>query len=199
MGVGDELPAAIAAARRLGDAARSRRAGDGRPVAIRRRSSPARARTPCATICARTTGGCSTGCAAAGRWSSSTTRRSSCPDRVRAVRRDASGQRRRSVRADRAVEILAPAARLLHAPNRITGGRLRWLDRTARLEVLRDVGCAIHAARFEPRQGQPPQRGGWLTAHVGKGRWTYMAYALHRQVPYGVPGAYRILANLISN
>ncbi len=26
-----------------------------------------------------------------------------------------------------------------------------------------------------------------------------MAYALHRQVPYGVPGAYRILANLISD
>jgi len=48
-------------------------------------------------------------------------------------------------------------------------------------------------------QGQPAQRGGWLTASVGKGRWTYMAYALHRQVPYGVAGAYRILANLISN
>jgi hypothetical protein len=46
--------------------------------------------------------------------------------------------------------------------------------------------------------GQAPQKGGWLTASYGKGRWTYMAYALHRQVPYGVPGAYRILTNLIT-
>ena len=32
----------------------------------------------------------------------------------------------------------------------------------------------------------------------GEGYYTYFAYALYRQVPYGVPGAYRILANLLS-
>jgi LmbE family N-acetylglucosaminyl deacetylase len=47
-------------------------------------------------------------------------------------------------------------------------------------------------------QGQPPQRGGWLTASYGKGHYTYFAYAFHRQLPYGVPGAYRLLANLLS-
>jgi hypothetical protein len=47
-------------------------------------------------------------------------------------------------------------------------------------------------------QGQPPQRGGWLTADYGKGHYTYFAYAFHRQLPYGVPGAYRLLANLLS-
>ena len=46
--------------------------------------------------------------------------------------------------------------------------------------------------------GQAPQRGGWLTAKYGKGTWTYFAYALHRQLPYGVPGAYRITANLLA-
>jgi hypothetical protein len=45
---------------------------------------------------------------------------------------------------------------------------------------------------------QPPQSGGWLTARSGKGHWTYFAYALHRQLPYGVPGAYRITANLLA-
>jgi hypothetical protein len=45
---------------------------------------------------------------------------------------------------------------------------------------------------------QPPQRGGWLSARYGAGRYTYFAYALHRQLPYGVPGAYRLLANLLS-
>jgi hypothetical protein len=47
-------------------------------------------------------------------------------------------------------------------------------------------------------QGQPPQRGGWLTAGYGQGHYTYFAYAFHRQLPYGVPGAYRLLANLLS-
>jgi LmbE family N-acetylglucosaminyl deacetylase len=47
-------------------------------------------------------------------------------------------------------------------------------------------------------QGQAPQEGGWLTARVGKGHWTYFAYALHRQLPYGVAGAYRITANLLA-
>jgi len=45
---------------------------------------------------------------------------------------------------------------------------------------------------------QSPQRGGWLQAAYGEGSYTYFAYALHRQLPYGVPGAYRILANLLS-
>ncbi len=46
-------------------------------------------------------------------------------------------------------------------------------------------------------QGQRPQEGVWLTAPLGEGRFTYIALALHRQLPYGVPGAYRILANLL--
>ena len=47
-------------------------------------------------------------------------------------------------------------------------------------------------------QGQAPQQGGWLWAKVGKGHYTYFAYAFHRQLPYGVPGAYRLLANLLA-
>jgi hypothetical protein len=45
---------------------------------------------------------------------------------------------------------------------------------------------------------QPPQRGGWLYARYGKGHYSYVAYAFHRQLPYGVPGAYRLMANLLS-
>jgi hypothetical protein len=46
--------------------------------------------------------------------------------------------------------------------------------------------------------GQDPQRGGLLVAHPGKGTYIYAAYALYRQLPELVPGAYRILANLLS-
>jgi LmbE family N-acetylglucosaminyl deacetylase len=46
--------------------------------------------------------------------------------------------------------------------------------------------------------GQDSQRGGLLIAHYGKGTYMYVAFALYRQFPEAVPGAYRILANLIS-
>jgi hypothetical protein len=37
-----------------------------------------------------------------------------------------------------------------------------------------------------------------LYARYGKGAYVYIAYALYRQLPEGVPGAYRIFANLLS-
>ena len=46
--------------------------------------------------------------------------------------------------------------------------------------------------------GQEPQHGGLIVAPYGKGTYIYVAYALYRQFPEAVPGAYRILANLIS-
>jgi LmbE family N-acetylglucosaminyl deacetylase len=45
---------------------------------------------------------------------------------------------------------------------------------------------------------QDPQKGGLLLARYGKGFYLYDALALYRQLPSGVPGAYRILANLVS-
>jgi hypothetical protein len=45
---------------------------------------------------------------------------------------------------------------------------------------------------------QPPQKGGLVYARYGKGLYIYDAFALYRQLPSGVPGAFRILANLIS-
>jgi LmbE family N-acetylglucosaminyl deacetylase len=47
-------------------------------------------------------------------------------------------------------------------------------------------------------EGQPEQRGGLLYAKYYKGIYVYNAYAFYRQLPAGVPGAYRIFANLLS-
>jgi hypothetical protein len=46
--------------------------------------------------------------------------------------------------------------------------------------------------------GQEPQKGGLLYARYGKGIYIYNAYAFYRELPEGVPGAYRIFANMIS-
>ena len=45
---------------------------------------------------------------------------------------------------------------------------------------------------------QEPQKGGLLYAKYGKGIYIYNAYAFYRQLPEGIPGAYRLMANLIS-
>ena len=46
--------------------------------------------------------------------------------------------------------------------------------------------------------GQAPQKGGLLYARYGKGVYVYCAYAFYRELPEGVPGAYRLFANLVS-
>jgi LmbE family N-acetylglucosaminyl deacetylase len=45
---------------------------------------------------------------------------------------------------------------------------------------------------------QDPQKGGLVYARYGKGAYIYNAYAFYRQLPLGVPGAYRIFANILS-
>ncbi len=45
---------------------------------------------------------------------------------------------------------------------------------------------------------QDPQKGGLIYAPYGRGVYVYMAFALYRQLPDGVPGAYRLFANLLS-
>ena len=37
-----------------------------------------------------------------------------------------------------------------------------------------------------------------LVASVGKGKYVYTGLALFRQLPAGVPGAYRLFANLLA-
>jgi hypothetical protein len=45
---------------------------------------------------------------------------------------------------------------------------------------------------------QSPQRGGLLYAPYGKGTYIYSAFAFFREMPNGVPGSFRIMANLLS-
>jgi LmbE family N-acetylglucosaminyl deacetylase len=46
--------------------------------------------------------------------------------------------------------------------------------------------------------GQEAQRGGLVYARYGRGVYVYTALSLYRQLPEGVPGAYRLFANLLS-
>ncbi len=99
---------------------------------------------------------------------------------------------------DAPVRLLIPDHPLLTAPNRITEADFDgWIEQRGS-KFFADWDPAYTPLVETHDQGQTPQEGVWLTAPVGEGRFTYLALALHRQLPYGVPGAYRILSNVLS-
>jgi hypothetical protein len=99
---------------------------------------------------------------------------------------------------DSPVELLSPNHRVLTTPNRITTADFdRWVEqRGSKFWSTWDSAYTPLLSTWD--RGQAPQKGGWLHAKYGKGDYTYFAYAFHRQLPYGVTGAYRLLANLLS-
>jgi hypothetical protein len=99
---------------------------------------------------------------------------------------------------DAAVTILAPDHPVFTTPNRITAADFDgWVEQ--RGSKFWTEWDAAYTPLLECHdRGQAPQRGGWLHARYGKGHYSYVAYAFHRQLPFGVPGAYRLMANLLS-
>jgi hypothetical protein len=99
---------------------------------------------------------------------------------------------------DSPVTILAPTQQSFTWPNKITLADFNdWVEqRGSKFFSSWDKAYTPMISTFD--KGQPPQSGGWLTATYGKGHWTYFAYAMHRQLPFGVPGMYRITANLLA-
>jgi LmbE family N-acetylglucosaminyl deacetylase len=96
------------------------------------------------------------------------------------------------------VTLLDPDNSLLTWPNKITPADFDgWLEERGHGFPDRwDAGYTALTETADP--GQDPQKGGLLVTHRGKGTYIYVAYALYRQLPELVPGAYRILANLLS-
>jgi hypothetical protein len=84
------------------------------------------------------------------------------------------------------------------APNRITAADFAdWVqERGAYFPSEWDDAFVPLLAMGDP--GETPLRGGLLVARHGRGHLVYTSLAFFRQLPAGVPGAYRLFANLIS-
>jgi LmbE family N-acetylglucosaminyl deacetylase len=99
---------------------------------------------------------------------------------------------------DSPMTILAPDHRVLSWPNRITLADFDgWVEQRGS-KWWSDWDSAYTPLLETHDTAQEPQRGGWLHAPYGKGHYSYFAYAMHRQLPYGVPGAYRLFANVLA-
>jgi hypothetical protein len=96
------------------------------------------------------------------------------------------------------VQVLVPDAPLLTWPNKITSADFNdWV--AERGHGFAGTWAPEFTALLETHDaGQSPQKGGLLVAPVGKGAYIYCGLALYRQLPEGVPGAYRLMANLLS-
>jgi hypothetical protein len=97
-----------------------------------------------------------------------------------------------------AVHLLKPESSALSWPNKITTHDFDgWVEE--RGHGFMGSWDAKYEAPLETHDpDQDPQRGGLLIARTGKGVYVYVAYALYRELPEGVPGAYRLFANLLS-
>ncbi len=99
------------------------------------------------------------------------------------------------------VQLLVPDHPLFTKPNRLSSRDFEgWVqERGLYFLDTRDVRYKELMASADPFPNNPGEKRGLLVeAQVGKGTWTYVGLGLFRQVPAGVDGAYRILANLVA-
>ena len=97
-----------------------------------------------------------------------------------------------------AVTLLAPDDPLLNAPNHLDAADFDgWVqERGLYFAESWDPAWTPLLASHDP--GERDLAGGLLVARCGRGRYVYTGLSLFRQLPAGVPGAYRLLANLLS-
>ena len=95
------------------------------------------------------------------------------------------------------VTFLKPEHQVLNYPNKITQDDFKgWIQERS----------IYHADRLDPNfetilrmndPGESPDDGALVIAKYGKGYFTYTGLVFFRELPAGVPGAYRLLANII--
>ena len=99
---------------------------------------------------------------------------------------------------DSPVEILDPQNAVFQFPNKITRADFEgWVEQRGS-KFFKSWDPQWKPLIETHDTGQEPQKGVWLEARYGKGRYIYCALAWYRQLPYAVPGAARLVANLLS-
>jgi hypothetical protein len=88
---------------------------------------------------------------------------------------------------------------LLTTPNKITAADFQgWVQERGLYFATAWDSSAFIAPLSCNDPGEPPRDGGLIYRRHGDGYMVYTGYAFFRQLPAGVPGAYRLFANLVS-
>ncbi len=96
------------------------------------------------------------------------------------------------------VKILNPADPVLHYPNNINNADFNGWVQELGLYYTASADKAYDKLFAMSDKGEASLDGSTLVATYGKGRYVYTSLSFFRQLPAGVPGAYRLFVNLIS-
>lgn len=92
----------------------------------------------------------------------------------------------------------SPQNSLLHTPNPITARDFEGWVQERGLYFANQWDPKYQSVLESHDPGEAPHPGGELYVRDGKGVYIFTAYSWFRQLPAGVPGAYRLFANMIS-
>ncbi|HET9852465.1 MAG TPA: cyclic nucleotide-binding domain-containing protein [Candidatus Limnocylindrales bacterium] len=104
----------------------------------------------------------------------------------------------RVTQQDAPVQFLNPDHYLLRFPNRIVAGDFDGWVRDRGMYFFGEWDPAYEPLLACSDPGESQKWGGLLVAAYGRGAYVYCGYTLFRQVAAGVPGAFRLLANLLA-
>lgn len=106
--------------------------------------------------------------------------------------------RDRVTEEDAEVRILKPDHVVLNYPNKITADDFKHWVQERGLYFPNKWDDRYEAILSMNDKGEDPKNGSLLIARYGKGHYVYTGLSFFRELPEGVPGAYRLFANLVS-
>jgi LmbE family N-acetylglucosaminyl deacetylase len=107
--------------------------------------------------------------------------------------------RQRVTREDAVPQFLAPQHPLMTTPNVLDAGDFEGWVQERGLYFAQSWPAEFTPLIEWSDPGEPAAQGALITARYGQGTVTYCALSLFRQWRAGVPGSYRILANLVAH
>ncbi len=96
------------------------------------------------------------------------------------------------------VKILDPTNPVFNFPNKIMASDFDNWVQERNLYNLTTLDAQYKPLLESHDEGDPESNGGLVYARIGRGNYVYNSYSFFRQLPNGVPGAYRLMANLLS-
>ncbi len=106
--------------------------------------------------------------------------------------------RDRVTEEDSEVRFLDPAHPILNFPNKITAEDFKGWVQERGLYFLSDWAPEYKPIISCNDAGEPARNGSLLVAKHGKGYYIYTGLSFFRELPSGVPGAFRLFANMLS-
>ncbi|MBS1524171.1 MAG: PIG-L family deacetylase [Bacteroidetes bacterium] len=96
------------------------------------------------------------------------------------------------------ITVLDPNNPVLNYPNKIGQADFDGWVQERGLYFTKDADPQYQKVLQMNDPGEAPKDGALITAQYGKGRFIYTSLAFFRQLPAGVPGAYRLFINMLS-